>query len=147
MLEYVPRRVFTRGEAETLLPRVRATLRALREMRQSLDEATEMVRDTESYYGEAVDTEANPEREAYERLRKRRAAVQEGFAELLQGFAELGVELKDLDRGLVDFPHHRDGVLVFLCWEEGEASIGHWHTLEAGRAGRQPLADGPTAGL
>ena len=147
VLGYVPRRVFSRDEAEAMLPHVRATLRTLRSLRQGLEEAEELVRDAESYYGEAVDTEANPERATFRRHCAQRDAVRDGFAESLRGFADEGVELKDLDRGLVDFPHRRDGAVVYLCWVEGEAGIGHWHPLETGFAGRQALPDGPTAGL
>ena len=53
---------------------------------------------------------------------------------------ELGVQLKDYERGLVDFPSIRDGRLVLLCWQWGEGDrIEWWHDLEAGFAGRQPL--------
>ena len=52
---------------------------------------------------------------------------------------ELGVLLKDLDTGLLDFPHERDGRVVFLCWRPPEEKVGYWHELEAGFAGRQPL--------
>lgn len=52
---------------------------------------------------------------------------------------ELGVVLKDLDLGLLDFPHEREGRVVFLCWHPPEERIGYWHELEAGYAGRQPL--------
>ena len=51
----------------------------------------------------------------------------------------LGVILKDLDRGLLDFPHERAGRVVFLCWHPPEESVGFWHEIEAGYAGRQPL--------
>ena len=54
-------------------------------------------------------------------------------------FQEWGIELKDLESGLVDFPHYRDGQLVYLCWQRGEARIEYWHDLESGFAGRQPL--------
>ena len=50
-----------------------------------------------------------------------------------------GVVVKDLDRGLVDFPHLRGGREVFLCWMLGEKKIDFWHDLEVGFAGRQPL--------
>jgi hypothetical protein len=49
------------------------------------------------------------------------------------------VVLRDLQRGLVDFPAMRDGHEVYLCWEEGEDEIGYWHDLEAGYGGRRPL--------
>jgi hypothetical protein len=52
---------------------------------------------------------------------------------------ELGVVLKDLDMGLLDFPHERGGRIVFLCWHPPEESIMFWHDLDAGYAGRQPL--------
>ena len=52
---------------------------------------------------------------------------------------ELGVLLKDLDMGLLDFPHERDGRVVFLCWHPPEERVQYWHEVEAGYAGRRPL--------
>jgi hypothetical protein len=52
---------------------------------------------------------------------------------------ELGVLLKDLDMGLLDFPHEREGRIVFLCWHPPEERVEYWHEIEAGYAGRQPL--------
>ena len=52
---------------------------------------------------------------------------------------DLGVVLKDLDMGLLDFPHEREGRVVFLCWHPPEESVEYWHDLDAGYAGRQPL--------
>lgn len=52
---------------------------------------------------------------------------------------ELGVFLKDLDTGLLDFPHRRDGHLVFLCWMPTEERVEFWHTIPDGFAGRQRL--------
>jgi hypothetical protein len=54
---------------------------------------------------------------------------------------EEGVQVKDLDRGLVDFParHPESGDLVLLCWHLGEERVTHWHGLEEGFAGRKPL--------
>ena len=52
----------------------------------------------------------------------------------------LGVQLKDQERGLIDFPSMRDGRVVLLCWHLGEGDrIEWWHDVEAGFAGRQPL--------
>jgi hypothetical protein len=68
--------------------------------------------------------------------------VSEAFVELRSALARLQdaeVVLRDLDRGLVDFPALRDGREVYLCWIEGEGTIGYWHDLEAGFAGREPL--------
>ena len=68
--------------------------------------------------------------------------VSEGFLELRESMLELrerGIVLRDLDRGLVDFPSERDGREVYLCWEEGEDEVGYWHDLDSGYGGREPL--------
>ena len=52
---------------------------------------------------------------------------------------ELGVVLKDLDSGLLDFPHLREGRVVFLCWHPPEERVEYWHEISAGYAGRRPL--------
>jgi hypothetical protein len=52
---------------------------------------------------------------------------------------EMDVVLRDLERGLVDFPSLRDGEEIYLCWEEGEPEVGFWHDAESGYGGRQPL--------
>lgn len=52
---------------------------------------------------------------------------------------EWDIELKDAERGLIDFYHERAGELVFLCWQLGEPNLAWWHTLEGGFAARQPL--------
>lgn len=68
--------------------------------------------------------------------------VSEAFLELRGALAELQameVVLRDLDRGLVDFPARRDGREVYLCWMEGEGEIAFWHDPDSGYAGRQPL--------
>lgn len=52
---------------------------------------------------------------------------------------ELGVTLKDLDLGLLDFPSEREGAAVLLCWHVGEDSVTSWHGPEEGYAGRKPI--------
>jgi hypothetical protein len=71
-------------------------------------------------------------------LEKDSRQLQEYVAEL----RALGVEPKAGPNGfgLVDFPSRLDGRLVFLCWQYGEEEVGHWHDVDAGYDGRQPLA-------
>ena len=57
----------------------------------------------------------------------------------IERIRRLGVILKDLDMGLLDFPHERGGRVVFLCWHPPEESVAFWHEIEGGYAGRQPL--------
>jgi hypothetical protein len=69
-------------------------------------------------------------------------AVGEAFLEIQAGvgaFDDRGILLRDLDRGLVDFPALRDGREIYLCWVDGEADIAFWHEIDAGFTGRQPL--------
>ena len=68
--------------------------------------------------------------------------VSEAFLELqgaLRDLQEMEVVLRDLERGLIDFPALRDGREVYLCLEDGEDEIGWWHDIEAGYGGREPL--------
>ena len=68
--------------------------------------------------------------------------VGESFLEvrrLLGELGEMGVVLRDIDRGLIDFPALVDGREVYLCWQLGEDSVAFWHDLDAGFQGRQPL--------
>ena len=62
------------------------------------------------------------------------------FQEILNDLSERGIQIKDVGRGLVDFPCIQDDQEVFLCWELGEETISYWHEIEAGFAGRQLLA-------
>lgn len=57
----------------------------------------------------------------------------------LQRIRDEGVYLKDLDSGLLDFPHEREGRVVFLCWHPPEGEIRYWHEVDGGYAGRRPI--------
>jgi hypothetical protein len=76
---------------------------------------------------EPSDVEAQLEREA------------EAVAHAVEELERIGVQVKDLDRGLVDFPALHDGEEVLLCWQVGEDEVAYWHGLEEGFAGRKPL--------
>ncbi len=67
-----------------------------------------------------------------------RAALQQA-QDAIQEIDSIGVQVKDLDKGLLDFPCQLGEQTVLLCWQLGEAKIDFWHTMEAGFAGRQPL--------
>lgn len=83
----------------------------------------------------------NRESERWQRETQRLAGEIE---ECVRELEELGVEVRALDAGLVDFPGTLDGRDVFFCWMLGEAAVTHWHERDAGFAGRQPL---PVAAL
>lgn len=73
---------------------------------------------------------------------RNRTEVETQVAQAKEALGEIdsiGVQVKDLGAGLLDFPCRVDGELVLLCWRRGETRIEYWHTLEAGFRGRQPL--------
>lgn len=75
-------------------------------------------------------------------VRELRAAVEAAHAELneiVARFTGEGVQVKDMDRGLIDFPAEVDGRDALLCWHVGEPAIAFWHSPEDGFAGRRPL--------
>jgi len=61
------------------------------------------------------------------------------LGELVDELHLVGVELKDFEKGLIDFPAFADGREVLLCWQRGETQVGHWHEVDAGYSGRQPV--------
>ena len=124
-------RHYSLEEANAALPRVASLLTTIRS-------ASERLGDTEvrEALGEAAPGNGGgtPGRH-----------VSEAFLELRAAMAELRdgeIVLRDLSRGLIDFPSMRDGEEIYLCWEEGEPEIAFWHEPEAGFAGRRPLEGG-----
>jgi hypothetical protein len=76
--------------------------------------------------------------QAAKRRAEREKAMQEA-RDTLAEIDEIGVQVKDLAQGLLDFPCVLEGQTVLLCWKLGEKEIGFWHTEEDGFAGRKPL--------
>ena len=121
-------RHYTLEEARAQLPWVRERLAALRDARDRLTDD-----DARQAIGEATPGNGGggPGRQVGEAF----LALRGGVAE----FAAHGIVLRDLDRGLIDFPALRGGREVYLCWIDGEDDIEFWHELDAGYAGRQEL--------
>ena len=135
----VRERSFTIAQADAQVPRLAALLArvqrgalVLRTERNALASAL------------ALETTALPvERLLAERPGLRR--VVEDLDAAIGGITALGVELKDLELGLVDFPAELDGQAVYLCWQFGEDRVRFWHRRSEGFAGRQPLPGVPPA--
>lgn len=125
-------RLFTLGEANRLLPRLREILTAIQEGVAALERVQETVVSAQwrlRRNGHTSGEEPSaPNQDA-------RRVVQERLREL----DELGVELKDPRLGLVDFPSEREGEVVYLCWKLDEPEIAWWHPIDTGFAGRRPL--------
>jgi hypothetical protein len=129
-------RHFTPEEANAALPDVRPLVERMVEHRRAHVEALERQEELEGRIrgngggippAELADAAAEVERHARE------------LARAVDDIVELGVEVKDLDEGLVDFPALHRGETVLLCWQLGEDEVGYWHSADDGFAGRRPL--------
>lgn len=80
-----------------------------------------------------------PERES--EGRSELELIRQALADAVRAVAAAGAEVKDLRRGLLDFPTERGGEIVYLCYEYGEPDIGYWHPVDTGYAGRRPLSE------
>ena len=130
-------KTFTLSEAQTLLPVLEALLR---KAQAAGARAGELDREMQALSqriflsgGMHVNVAAAAKRRA-----QREKAVQEVKTTLAE-IDEIGVQVKDLEQGLLDFPCVMDGKTVLLCWKLGEKEIGFWHTPEDGFEGRKPL--------
>jgi hypothetical protein len=124
-------KLFTIQEANALLPSVRVILakiqRAHRRLSQYRDEARKAAEAAEQGGGGIADGVAY-------------ANVLTDLTAEISELDTLGVQLKDFERGLIDFPSLRDGRVVLLCWQMGEGDeLEWWHDVDAGFAGRMPL--------
>ena len=130
---YEPRRLFTLAEARALLPRLSSLLLELRAEMRELDAArARFATLTPEMRGNGHAIEAT-------HLSARIEQLIEALQQRLSQIQDLGVEVKDIAAGLVDFPSMRDGRVVYLCWHVDEADIEFWHELDAGFRGRQAL--------
>lgn len=133
--ECTVRRLFTVEEARVLLPRVRTIARDLRECKAAYDRhhaALEIIASRAGSDDGHLRRPLTRHQEAVDRLA---AALQARVAEV----NALGVEIKGIEQGLLDFPSVRDGRIVYLCWKLDEPDIAFWHDLETGFRGRRPL--------
>lgn len=130
-------RRFTLAEAQELLD---TELRALAER---MVEVRARSRDLESRWRKLViaigSNGGNMERPEVRELREAVEASHSELNVIVARFAAEGVQVKDMDRGLIDFPAEVDGQEALLCWHVGEGRIGYWHSPDDGFAGRKPL--------
>jgi hypothetical protein len=132
----MPRRYFTPEEANALLDEVRPAAEALVAHRRAMTVAAgRRARLVQRIAGNGGDFDPQEPRALEEQFEREGQAV----ARCVERLERLGVLVKDLDRGLVDFPALREEEEVLLCWQVGEDEVAFWHGLEEGFAGRKPL--------
>ena len=122
-------RYFTLAEARAALPKVKALMQIVQEARTEIlrlrPEVWPMLRKASMNGGSR---EAGELLVQFQRLEKG-----------VKGILGMGILIKDVDQGIIDFLGKRNGREVYLCWHYGEEDIFFWHDLNAGFAGRQPI--------
>ena len=130
-------KTFTLDEAQSMLPLVESLLKRAIESKAAAQKVEERIGDlSRRIYlagGMRIDVAS---------VAKQRAEMEGYLQRVRESVSEIdaiGVQVKDLDKGLLDFPCKVDDEVVLLCWRLGETAIEHWHTLEDGFKGRKPV--------
>src|SRR5215472_15866423 len=132
-------RTFTLDEAQDLLPVLESLLRIAIDGKKVI-ESIESERQALAHQiflngGMSLNT-------VYQaRLKAERDKAIQTVKDAMAVIDAIGVQVKDLDIGLLDFPCEVDGQIVLLCWKLGEKAITHWHGISEGFAGRKPVTD------
>jgi hypothetical protein len=130
MAEYLHRKHFSLSEARTLLSEIAPLVEELVSLKQKLDDRGYDVYRHQYFGGSGPNGERVYPPEV------------ERLVEISQTIESKGILVKDLDEGLVDFPHVREnGEEVYLCWKLGEKDIGCWHRISDGFAGRKTIQE------
>jgi len=123
-------KLFTLSEANSLLPTIIPKLVEIKLLYAAIDDLRDSSRAaaSASHFGGGMEGGTGYVNTLYK------------VGELTTELTELGIELKDYTRGLIDFPCKRSGRVIYLCWQIGDADeIEWWHETDAGFAGRQPI--------
>lgn len=119
---------YTLEEARSLLPQIRTWLEQLQRCHRELTKADERI-------GQLLSRGADVGGDSVNSWVKTVCVTKR----LLLEFSQRQIQVKDVERGLIDFPALRGGREIFLCWEQDEEDIEFWHELDAGYAGREKL--------
>jgi len=122
-------RVFTLAEAQSLLPRLRTLLEELSQEWKRMSELNPEIQKARD----------NAPLNGYSKFGVEYVESVSHLMSLIHEIKDMGVLLKDADKGLCDFPYIKGGRMVYLCWQLGEDTIQYWHDVETGFAGRKPL--------
>lgn len=120
------------GELRELLPRLRAAAVRLRRAQEQLERLS-------AFWGRELDATDQPDKAVHARLRQEAVQIEQMLEEELHRLHDDGIEVKDLDRGLLDFYGIQAGEVVFLCWQRSEDEVGYFHPLDGGFRNRRPI--------
>jgi len=130
-------RTFTLSEAQALLPLLNGLLQNAMRAHERVEEIDQQFQTLISHILLSGGVQVDPIHTS--RLKSERERQAQKLEDAVREIVASGVQLKDLDEGLLDFPCLMNGTVVLLCWKHGEPAIEHWHGLEEGFAHRKPL--------
>jgi len=130
-------RTFTLDEAHSLLPVLESLLRTALHAKKIMEEVDAEVQALHHriFLNGGMFLDIVP----LARRKAERAKSEQRIKDALAEIDSIGVQVKDLDIGLLDFPCEVEGQTILLCWKLGEKSITHWHGVQEGFAGRKPI--------
>jgi hypothetical protein len=130
-------RTFTLDEAQSLLPVLESLLRTAIHSKKLTEQVEEEMQalNQRIFLNGGTHVDVIP----IARRKAERAKAEQRAKDAVAEIDSIGVQVKDLDIGLLDFPCLVDGRIILLCWKLGEKSITHWHDTEEGFAGRKPV--------
>ena len=130
-------RTFTLDEAQSLLPILESLLRTALNEKKLMDDVDGEIQALHHriFLNGGMFLEVLP----LARRKAERGRAEQRAKDALAEIDSIGVQVKDLSIGLLDFPCEVDGQKILLCWKLGEKSITHWHGLEEGFSGRKPI--------
>lgn len=130
-------KTFTIDEAQSLLPLLESLLKRAIEGKRAAQEVEAKLAELgrRIYLSGGMRVNVAETGQMRTEMERHVQTVKESVSEI----DAIGVQVKDLDSGLLDFPCRLDDEVVLLCWRMGESAIEHWHTMEAGFKGRQPV--------
>lgn len=130
-------RTFTLDEAQSLLPVLESLLRTAIAAKKTVDEADAQQQALQHrvFLAGGMFLDIVP----LARKKAERAKAEQRVKDALAEIDSIGVQVKDLDIGLLDFPCEVEGQIILLCWKLGEKAITHWHGVQEGFAGRKPI--------
>jgi hypothetical protein len=133
----MPERTFSLDEAQSLLPVLESLLRAAISGKKLMEEveAEQQALQQRIFLNGGTFVDVVP----LARRKAERAKAEQRAKDAMAEIDSIGVQVKDLNIGLLDFPCEVEGQTILLCWQLGEKSITHWHGTEEGFAGRKPI--------
>jgi len=142
-----PGRLWTVAEANARLAGIRETLPTLRAWVVRLRKLHDELHRLNAFWGREADAPDQPDRELKVRLDDEWKGLTQRLEAEVSRLQGEGIEIKDLDGGLVDFYGLVNGEVVYLCWQRGEDAIGFFHPLDGGYRNRRPLTDAVSTDL